>query len=191
MPVNFRHNILVRMVQGFDLAAVCFTFLAALVLNYAAFEWRPSSEYIFMRIRVINVLFFGGYLAFCLIVFSICGFYQYRRPTLWERMGQALSATILLTGALWAVRAPLQFSFATTRFLLTFWLLTFCTLTLFHELGWRMLRFVRYHWGNRRNVIIIGEGLEATILARRLQEEPNLSYHILQIIDAKEVRGND
>jgi len=190
MPVNFRRNILVRVVQGFDLAAVCLTFLAALALNRDSFEW-PSSEYIFMRIRVVNVLFFGGYLAFCLAVFSICGFYQYSRPTLWERMGETLSVVILLTGALWAVRAPLEFSFATTRFLLTFWLLTFCTLMLFHEVGRRMLRFVRSHWGTRRNVIIVGEGLEATALASRLKEEPSLGYQILRIIDAKEVRGND
>jgi FlaA1/EpsC-like NDP-sugar epimerase len=64
-------------------------------------------------------------------------------------------------------------------------------LVVFHEVSRRMSRFVRSHWGNQRNVIIVGEGFEALALASRLTKESGLSYQIIRIIDAKEARGHD
>ena len=84
------------------------------------------------------------------------------------------------------LRWPLQLPFATNRFLLYFWLLTFCSLALSREISQCVLYFVRSHGRNLRNVIVVGEGLDATALAGRITKDVSLGYRVLQIIEAKD-----
>ena len=96
-----------------------------------------------------------------------------------------------LTGALLVLKWALNLVFATSAFLLLFWLLTFCTLWLLHELARQLLQLARMRGRNLRNVIIVGEGTEITDLVNRLRQEANLGYRVLQTIDAGELMKNE
>ena len=88
------------------------------------------------------------------------------------------------------LRWPLQLDFATAQFLLVFWLLTFCILALSRAIGQWMMDFLRSRGRNLRNVIIVGEALDAIALADRIRREASLGYRVLRIIDSKEMKDN-
>ena len=81
--------------------------------------------------------------------------------------------------------------FATNAFLLLFWLLTFCTLWVLHELALQLLQLARARGRNLRNVIIVGEEAEITDLASRMRQETSLGYRVLRTIDAEKLMKND
>ena len=100
---------------------------------------------------------------------------------------EVFMAVTILTGLVFVSSLPLELSFATARFLLWFWLLTFVAFLLSRGLiGW-LLHIARARGRNLRNVIVVGEGSEAVDLAERLSKDAGLGYRVLQIIDTKRV----
>jgi FlaA1/EpsC-like NDP-sugar epimerase len=88
------------------------------------------------------------------------------------------------------LRWPLSLAFATNEFLLVFWFITCCALMLSHEIVRPLMYLARIRGRNMRNVIIVGEGPDATALIDRLRQEASLGYRILRIIDARELTAN-
>ena len=82
---------------------------------------------------------------------------------------------------------PLRMAFATAEFFVLFWLLTVTTLVASRTVGQRVLYYARSRGRNLRNLVIVGEGLEAMALADRIEKEPTLGYRVVRLIDAKEV----
>jgi FlaA1/EpsC-like NDP-sugar epimerase len=77
----------------------------------------------------------------------------------------------------------LDLSFASNRFLIIFWLLSFAALMLSHETALGLLHFARARGRNLRNIVIVGELREAAALAERIEKESTFGYRVLQIID--------
>jgi FlaA1/EpsC-like NDP-sugar epimerase len=180
------------MVKAFDLVAVCATALAALAISSGSSTWLNFGHLLVIRIKVANLLLFVGYLALCSAVFSACGLYRSHRLSPWNRrLYEILLAVSLLTGVFLVLRWPLHLTFATGEFLLWFWALTLCTLFLSREIVRLLLHLARLRGRNLRNVIIVGEGSNATALADRVRQDASLGYHILQIIDARDTTEND
>jgi FlaA1/EpsC-like NDP-sugar epimerase len=187
MSPGLRHNVML-MVKVFDLAAVCATALAALTISSGSSTWLNLGYLLVIRIKVANLLLFVGYLVLCSAAFSVCGFYRSHRLSPWNRrLYEILLAVTLLTGILLVLRWPLHLMFATDEFLLWFWALTLCTLFLSREIVRLLLHLARLRGRNLRNVIIVGEGSNATALANRVGQEASLGYRVLRIIDAKEI----
>jgi FlaA1/EpsC-like NDP-sugar epimerase len=177
---------LLRTARLFDLAVVSMTLIAAVAISSSYFTWPTLAEFLVLRIKVVNILVFGVYLAVCSAIFSSCGFYLSHRLSRWTRQaGEILLATTLITGVL--LLLPRQMVFATKEFLLLFWLLNFSVLALARAVGHRLLHYARLRGRNFRSMVIVGEGLDAWKLAERIENETILGYRVVRVIDAKEV----
>jgi FlaA1/EpsC-like NDP-sugar epimerase len=186
MSSNFWRIVLLRAARLSDLVVVCLTFLAAFAIASGSFTWPSFAEVLLLRIKVINILVFGSYLAVCSMIFTRCGFYlshRMSRGSRWVR--ETLLATTLMTGVLLVL--PLRMKFAGESFFIAFWLLTFTVLILTRLIGQHLLYYARSRGRNLRSIVIVGEGSEATALADRIEREPTLGYRVVRIIDAKEV----
>jgi FlaA1/EpsC-like NDP-sugar epimerase len=181
-------DVLMKTVRLIDLAAVCVIFVASLAISSASLTWPSLAEVLVMRIKLANLLLFGGYLALCAAVFLACGLYRAQRLSWWPRSlcGIFLAAT-LVAGAPWLLRRPLALEFATDAFLLLFWLLTLCALLLSHETARWLLHLARLHGSNLRNIVVVSDGTDAVALTNRLRQEVGLGYRVLRIINAGEV----
>jgi exopolysaccharide biosynthesis polyprenyl glycosylphosphotransferase len=168
----------------FDVAAVSLTFLAALAFASGSFTWPSFTEVLLVRIKLVNVLVFGAYIAVCSLLFSACGFYRTHRMSRWgSRIREVVLATTLITSVLAVL--PLRMAFATMAFFVVFWLLTFTALILSRVIGQQLLYLARSRGRNLRNIVIVGEGLEAAALGDRIEQEPTLGYRLVRIIDAE------
>jgi len=186
MSSNFWRIILLRAAKLFDLAAVGLTFLAAFAIASGSFTWPSFAEVLILRIKIVNMFVFAGYLGLCSLIFSRCGFYLSHRMSArgrWVR--ETFLATTLITGVLLVL--PLRMQFATVSFFIAFWLLTFTVLILTRLIGQHLLYYARSHGRNLRSIVIVGEGSEAMALADRIEKEPTLGYRVVRVIDAKEV----
>lgn len=191
MPLGFQQHTVLKTARLLDLALVCMTFLAALAVSSGSLTWLSLEQVLVIRIKVANLFLFVGYIGLCSAVFLACGFYRSHRLSKWpKRLAEIFFAVTVITGVLWLLRWPLALDFATVSFLLLFWLLAFCTLSIVHEILLGLLHLARRHGRNLRNIIIIGEGAEARALANQITHEPNLGYRVLRIIDAGELTEN-
>jgi FlaA1/EpsC-like NDP-sugar epimerase len=149
------------------------------------FSWPTLAEFLAFRIKVENILIFGVYLLICSAVFSSCGLYVSRRPSRWTRQaGEIFVATTLITIILSLL--PRQMLFATKEFLFLFWLMNFWVLSLARLVGCQILYFARAHGRNLRNIVVVGEGKDATALAERIQKDASLGYRVVRVITAEE-----
>ena len=165
---------------------VTITFLVAFAVSSRAFTWPSFEEILLVRIKIVNILVFAGYIAVCSAIFSACGFYLSHRLSNWKRqLREILLATTVLTGVLFVL--PFKIAFATNEFLLFFWLQTFVALVASRSIGRRLLHYARSHGRNLRNIIVVGEGAEGAALADRIEKEANLGYRVLRVINAKEL----
>jgi FlaA1/EpsC-like NDP-sugar epimerase len=185
------YDTLLKTARQFDLAVVCMTFLAALAVSSSSLTWPSLAQVLVIRIKVANLFLFGGYLGLCSAVFLACGFYRSHRLPRWPgRLAEIFAGVTVITSVLWLLRWPLALEFATRSFLCMFWLLTFCTLIVVHEIGRGLSQLARRRGRDLRNVIIIGEGAEALALASRIRQESSLGYRVLRVFDAGEMTEN-
>lgn len=186
MASNFWRIILSRAARLFDLAAVSLTFLAAFAIASGSFTWPSFAEVLLLRIKIVNMFVFAGYLGFCSLIFSSCGFYlSHRMSPRGRRVRETFLATTLITGVLLVL--PLRMQFATVSFFIAFWLLAFTVLILTRLIGQYLLYYARSRGRNLRSIVIVGEGSEAMALADRIEKDSTLGYRVVRIIDAKEV----
>jgi FlaA1/EpsC-like NDP-sugar epimerase len=189
MAPSFQRKAVTKTARLFDMAILCLTFLAALAVSSGSVTWLSLSQVLFIRISLANLFIFVAYLVVSLLVFSGCGFYRSHRLSSRSRgIHEILNAVTILTGVLLLLRVPLQLSFATARFLVSFWLLTVAGFAVAREVSRWLLYFVRSRGRNLRNVIIIGEGPNATALAEQLSNEAGLGYRVSRIIDPTKVQ---
>jgi FlaA1/EpsC-like NDP-sugar epimerase len=184
MSPGFRHVALQRAARIIDLTLVSITFFAAFAVSSGSFTWPSLAEVLVVRIKVVNFLLFGAYLALCSAVFSTCGFYLSHRLSGWSRrVREIFLATTLIT----AVLLVFQMALATNEFLILFWLFTSLVLVLGRAAGHSVLYFARSRGRNLRNIIVVGEGKDATALAERIEKETTLGYRVVRVINAEEV----
>jgi FlaA1/EpsC-like NDP-sugar epimerase len=191
MSPGGQHHIWPKMTRLFDLVFVCATFLAALAVSSSSLTWLSLAQVLVIRIKVVNLFLFLGYLVLCSAVFSACGLYRsHRLSGRLKRLYEIFLAVTVITGVLWLLRRPLDLQFATEAFLLVFWFLDLCTLVLSHELARWLLQVARLRGRNLRNIIIVGEGQDASALASRIRQEGSLGYRVLRVIEVGEMPEN-
>lgn len=187
MSPGFQRIILTRAARLFDLGLVSVTFLAAFAIATGSFTWPSFAHVLLLRIKLVNILLFGTYLAICSAIFSMCGLYLSHRLCHWIRhVREIFIATTVVTGLLLVL--PLRMEFATGYFFVAFWPLTFAVLVLARMIGHHLLYFARSRGRNLRSIIVIGEGREAMALADRIEKESTLGYRVVRVIDAKEIQ---
>jgi FlaA1/EpsC-like NDP-sugar epimerase len=192
MSPSFRHRTLMRLSRLTDLGALCLSFVASFAISSDSLSWPDLAHVLVMRIKLVNLVLFAGYLALCAAIFSACGFYRSHRLSDWkQRLNEVLLATTLITALFLVLKQLFYIGFVLQTFLPLFWLLTLGALFLSHETALQLLHLARLRGRNLRNVIIIGEGSAAATLAEHVRQEANLGYRILRIIDVREITDND
>ena len=192
MSPDFRQKVLMPLIRGVDLAALSLSFLASFAISSGSFTWPDLAHVLAMRIKLVNLVVFVGYLGLCSAIFSACGLYRSHRLSHWrQRLNETLLATTLITGLFLIAKQLFYIGFALHTFLPVYWLLTLSALFLSHEIALQLLHLARLRGRNLRNIIIVGEGPAATILAERVRQEVNLGYRVLRIIDVREIADND
>ena len=183
MSPGIRRLALQRLARIFDLAVVNFIFPVVLAIDSGAATWPSVANVFAMRITVGNAVIFALYMALCAAIFSACGLYRshrFSRPS--RRAREILLAVTLVMGIVFLSRGPLDFSFATNKFILLSWLFLLVILVLGHEAAQQLLYYARSRGKNLRNIVIVGELAEATNLAERLANDSNFGYRVLDII---------
>jgi FlaA1/EpsC-like NDP-sugar epimerase len=179
------HMALQRGARIFDLVLVSIAFLTAFAISSGSFTWPSLARVLLVRIKLVNIFVFGGYLTLCSAIFSSCGFYLSHRLSGWSRrLREIIVATTLITGVLLVL--PFRMALATKEFLILFWLLTVVVLVLNRVVGYHILYFARSHGRNLRHIVIVGEGKDATALADRIEKETTLGYRVVRVINAEE-----
>jgi FlaA1/EpsC-like NDP-sugar epimerase len=192
MALNFRSHTVITTAKAFDLIIICVTFVTSFAISSDSLTWSDFRNILVMRVKLANFFLFGMYLGLCSLIFSACGLYRSHRLSQWKRrLSEIFFATTLATVLFLILSQLFLIGFVMHTFLPLFWLLTICSLWLSHELTCRLLQLAR-RWGrNLRNVVIVGEGTDAVLLANRIRHEVSLGYRVVRIIDAKENGGDD
>jgi FlaA1/EpsC-like NDP-sugar epimerase len=185
MSPPFRRILLQRAARLFDLAVVSLTLVTAVAITSGYFTWPTLAEFLLLRIKVANILIFGGYLVVCWAIFSSCGLYASHRLSRWPRQAREIFlATAIITGILYML--PREMLFATKEFLLIFWVINFLALSLARVATYQVLSYERSRGKNLRNLVIVAESGESIALAERIEKETNLGYRVVRIINPKE-----
>ena len=188
MSPNFRRVIIQRSAKLLDLGMMGASFLAALAIASGADTVLSFAEVLAIRIQIFNLIFFVAFLLVCATTFASCGFYVSHRLSHWRRrVREIFMAVTFITGLLLVLRSPFEFHFASTRFLIAFWLLNFGSLLGTRIIGQQLLYLMRLRGRNLRSIVIVGEGPDAAALAERVEKEPALGYRVVRIIDAREI----
>jgi FlaA1/EpsC-like NDP-sugar epimerase len=190
MSANFRRIALQKAARLLDLAVVSLTLVAAVAISSSYSTWPTLAEFLVLRIKVVNILIFGGYLVVCSAILSSCGLYKSHRLSQWTRQAREIFlATSLITAVLYLL--PRQMLFATKEFLFLFWLFNFMVLSLARVVGYQLFYYVRSRGKNLRNLVIVGESADAVALGNRIEQETSLGYRVLRIINAKEINEHE
>ena len=67
--------------------------------------------------------------------------------------------------------------------------MNFCILFLPRLVGYQVLYFARAHGRNLRNIVVVGEGSDATALAERIQKQTILGYRVVRVINPEEAKN--
>ena len=182
---------MINIKKAFDLKVVCFGFFFSLGLSSGPFNLPNLTEILIIRVKLFNLLLFIGYLALCHAIFLACGFYRPRHLSDRKQgLSEILLGVTLSTLVLLVLGCVINLEFATKKFFMVFWLLSLSAFMLSYEINRWLLHLVRLHGRHLRHVIIIGEGEDAITLANHIRKEANLGYHVVQIIDAREIAEN-
>ncbi|HXK58399.1 MAG TPA: hypothetical protein PLP42_00765 [Acidobacteriota bacterium] len=177
-----------RFVKSTDMVLMGAILFASIAISSASFALPGVAYLLVIRIKVINLFLLMGYFALSYGILSVSGFYRsHRFSTFQQRVHEVLLAASLMTVSVLILRWPLQLDFASNRFLIVYWGLTFLVLGASRETAQQLLYLIRSRGRNLRNVVIIAAGDDVASLAAYVAGDPGLGYRVVGTIDAKEI----
>ncbi|MGB8064193.1 MAG: sugar transferase [Candidatus Sulfotelmatobacter sp.] len=144
----------------------------------------PLSEFLSVRVKLVNFLEFAAILFIWHVVFSLCGQYQSHRLVSRRAMlAEAAKATTIASLLLAVLAFGFRISMITPRFLLAFWVFSSVLVAGARLLIRSFLETIRVHGHNLRFVLILGTNRRAIEYAQRLEQIPELGYRVLGFVD--------
>ncbi len=180
----FRRQLLLNALKLFDICLMVSCFGMATVVVSQASKTGSLAEFLSLRVKMANLLIFVIFLLSWHVIFSSFGLYaSHRLSQRREEMLDILKATslgtfiVLLAAVLWHIRM------ATPMFMATFWVSSTLA-TMVSRLGLRwLLKRVRLHGRNLRNMLVVGTNHRARDFAKRIDATPALGYRIVGFVD--------
>ena len=181
---EMRRRLLLNLLRTSDLVVMTVAFAMALVISGRYMGGHQLSEFLTLRVKLINFLFFSGFLVLWNILVGAFGLYRSRRVGLmatewWDITKAAASGTLILSG----LALVLDFAAINRVFIAVFLgvvvLGTMATRTTLRSL----LGGVRKSGRNLRNLVIIGCGPRGAEFGREVRKRPELGYLLLGYID--------
>jgi len=179
-----RRFILRSAAKTMDLCIMVVSFaLAGVAVAFQSMEVQPS-ELLSVRLKLVNMVLFGGLLVGWHLIFSWSGLYGSRRlHSLHREILDVLKATSLGTIAILTAGFLFRVELITPIFVAVFWAASTLLTMLFRVLIFTLLRRVRRHGRNLRNVLIVGTNKRAVRFADNLRARPELGYKVIGFAD--------
>jgi exopolysaccharide biosynthesis polyprenyl glycosylphosphotransferase len=182
--INLHRRILLNALKLFDLLIMAFSFALASVVVYSHFDSDTLSEFLQMRIKVGNFVFFLGFLLAWHLLYSLFDLYESRRFSgRKEEVFDIVKATFLGTIVLLISGLVLKLAMITPLFLAVFWGIA-SALTILGRIALRyILANIRLRGRNLRHMLIMGTNSRAIDYARKIAKRPELGYHLIGFAD--------
>ena len=174
---------LIQALKLFDLLIMitCFIFAASIEssVKHITFE-----EFLSMRIKLVNVLLFSGFIFLWHNALSWFEFYEsHRLATLKSEIIDIVKATSVGTVVLIMLALLFHITMVSRIFLIVFWL----CVTMLTIVSRVMLKFIlkklRLHGRNLRNIIVVGTSTRAMRFAKRIETDNELGYNLIGFAD--------
>jgi exopolysaccharide biosynthesis polyprenyl glycosylphosphotransferase len=180
---NVRRQFLLNSMKLFDLALMMFSFgLAAVVVSQKATV--SLAEFLALRIKVQNFVTFSLLLLAWHLIFSSFGMYASRRLAgRWDELGDILKATTFGTFLLFCSHFIFHISLIRPQFLLVFWLASTAGTILSRIVMRSVLKRLRLHGRNLRDLLIVGTNARAIQFAEKMRHNPALGYRVIGFVD--------
>jgi len=189
MRVNHHKLLNVYLITA-DLLAMAFSFLVAASAVMSEVDGVPFTQFLSIRISIINFIIFMGFTLIWYIVQDLSGAYYVRRLTI-KPKEIIINIEITSVGSLFLLiySVILNIKLVTPLFMLVFWLMT----TSLAILSRIVVKFIlRKSWVrgiNLQNVVIVGTNKRAVKFARHLEQSPEWGYRVMGFVD-QEWQGN-
>jgi exopolysaccharide biosynthesis polyprenyl glycosylphosphotransferase len=183
MKVN-QHKFLHKYLAIADLLAMAFSFLVATSVVVSEVDGIPLTEFLSIRISILNFIIFIGFTFSWYITLALSGAYYVRRLSKRKNeLKNMIQITSFATIILLVFKVIFSLKLVTLSFLLVFWLMT-TMLAIFSRLAIRFI--IRKSWArgiNLQNVVIVGTNRRAVQFARNLEQSPELGYRVMGFVD--------
>ncbi len=179
-----KRRLYLGMLKVFNLGLMVVAFGLATVLQVRQVERIPFSDFLSMRVRLINFVTFFLILLAWHGIFSVCGQYQSQR--LARRRSVVAAATMATTLAsllLGVLGMVFRIEMITPQFLFQFWICASVLVAGARVLIRSSLEIVRARGRNLRYLLILGTNRRAIEFARRLDAKPEWGYRVLGFVD--------
>jgi exopolysaccharide biosynthesis polyprenyl glycosylphosphotransferase len=181
---SFRRQVLMKAFMLFDLAVLAFSyaFVAVRLWNFTASH--SFTSFIFMRVRVLDLVLAAGIFFSWHFIFTAFGLYQSKR--LGDRGKEAvdvLKATAVAAVLLRLAAAIFHVQLITVLFVLLFWAISSLVLVICRLVMREFLAQVRTHGHNLRHVLIVGTNPRALEFATTIDSRPELGYQLIGFAD--------
>lgn len=180
---NVRRQVLLNSMKLFDLVLMAFSFgLAAVVVSEKATV--SVAEFLALRVKIQNFVIFSLLLLVWHVIFSLFGMYTSRRlASRWDEVVDIVKATTLGTFLVFLASLALHITLITPEFLGLFWVASSVT-TVLSRAGMRgLLKRLRLHGRNLRDMLIVGTNPRALQFAQKMRGNPGLGYRIIGFVD--------
>ena len=180
---NVRRQFLLNSMKVFDLVLMVFSFgLAAVIVSERATV--SVTEFLALRVKIQNFVTFSLLLLTWHVIFSLFGMYTSRRlASRWEEIADIVKATSLGTFLVCASHFVFHISLIMPEFLAIFWVASTASTILSRAAMREMLKRLRLHGRNLRDIVIVGTNARAIQFAEKMRANPALGYRVRGFVD--------
>jgi exopolysaccharide biosynthesis polyprenyl glycosylphosphotransferase len=182
---ELRRRILLNLIRVADLTVMAIAFCVGLLIAGRALNDAGSlSEFLAVRITLLNFLFFLLWLVAWHIILKSFGLYQTRRAgVLAAEWWGVTKATVVGTLLLSFAGTMFNFSVITPSFLLSFFVAALLGTIISRFLLRSFFTESRRNGGTLRRLVIVGCGPRGAEFGKRLRNRPDFGYLLLGYID--------
>ena len=142
------------------------------------------SQFLSMRVKLVNFLSFALILLVWHAIFTLCGQYQSQRLSRRrDILTDAAIATTIASIFLLVLVQVFRIRMMTPQFILVFWICASVLVAGARLLIRGFLEVLRAHGRNLRYILILGTNRRALEFARRMEATPELGYRVLGFVD--------
>ena len=172
-----------NLLELIDLIVMSAAFVLAAIITFPHLNGVSYSDLFAMRIKLQNFVLFAGFIALWHTLFSAFGLYA---PDRISRIGAMEALDIAKAGACGTIGIALITAFVhidlvTVAWLPAFWLIV-TGMSILSRVAIRA--FARHCMRNdASHVVIVGTNARAVALAKRIEANPDASYHLVGFVD--------
>jgi exopolysaccharide biosynthesis polyprenyl glycosylphosphotransferase len=181
----YRREILLDFLRVFDLALMVMCFALSTLIVASHLDIGSFGHLLAMRVRLGNFAIFLGFIVAWRITFSLFQVYHsHRLSSIYQEARDITKATSAGTAILLIGAYLFNIQLVTTSFILFFWAAATASTIISRLLLRSILRQLRIHGRNLRNVIIVGTNSRALGYAKTLQSRPDLGFMVKGFVDS-------